>query len=432
MMRFANSVVFYPWLIGFALLGGLSPTVSAEPHRYALVVGVRSYPAAENLPTLNYTEADAHRVAEVLGAGGFDVTLMTQSHSRATKQDGLAPNAAFIRKQFSLLAKTPGLQADDLLVVVLNGHGIGLQSRANRKNVTFYFCPADASLQGLEYSEDVEQRQKNPEEFEQTNLIPIQELYQTLNQSAAGVKLLILDACRNDPTQEKLFRSANSVTRPPLPKPPKTMVAMFSCSAGQKAMEDPDLKHGVFTHFLLEAMTGKADANQDQRITIAELYDYVSRNTASFVRKKRSRAQMPEMVGSLQGGVPIARLKAERSPSEKKPEKGKNLAQTPADNTKKTRTLKEVASKGRSLSVTLDLSETGSITDVYDSHRGDSTKEVGLKDGAEVLVLSYDERSGRTQIQFVHKSKKITGWIEFGQKILVSPLTKQPATAVSP
>ncbi len=45
-----------------------------------------------------------------------------------------------------------------------------------------------------------------------------------------------------------------SVTRPTPVKPPGGVVAFFSCSEGEKAFEHAELKHGVFFHFVIEAM----------------------------------------------------------------------------------------------------------------------------------------------------------------------------------
>ncbi|GEM_PF-2828663 len=42
------------------------------------------------------------------------------------------------------------------------------------------------------------------------------------------------------------------MTRPPEKLRPGGAAILFSCSAGEKAFEDPELKHGVFFHFVIE------------------------------------------------------------------------------------------------------------------------------------------------------------------------------------
>ena len=41
------------------------------------------------------------------------------------------------------------------------------------------------------------------------------------------------------------------------PPTPKGVVALFSCSAKEKAYESDKLKHGVFFHYVIEALRGK-------------------------------------------------------------------------------------------------------------------------------------------------------------------------------
>ena len=56
-----------------------------------------------------------------------------------------------------------------------------------------------------------------------------------------------------------------SVTRPLKKRPPGGVAALFSCSEGQVAYEDDDLKHGVFFHFVIQGLKGKADEESGNR-----------------------------------------------------------------------------------------------------------------------------------------------------------------------
>ena len=58
--------------------------------------------------------------------------------------------------------------------------------------------------------------------------------------------------------------------------------------------------HGVFTHFLLEALKGSGDANGDGIVTFSEVYGYVS---ASVVSATQGR-QNPQRTGL--GDIPLA------------------------------------------------------------------------------------------------------------------------------
>ena len=50
-----------------------------------------------------------------------------------------------------------------------------------------------------------------------------------------------------------------SVTRPQTESVPEGIIALFSCKAGQKSYELPELGHGVFFYHLLDGWKGKAD-----------------------------------------------------------------------------------------------------------------------------------------------------------------------------
>ncbi len=69
-----------------------------------------------------------------------------------------------------------------------------------------------------------------------------------------------------------------------------------------KAKEDPELKHGIFTHYLLEGLkTGGADEDEDGLIYVNDLYEYAHSRTI-----KRS-SQSPVMKTQIEGKILIAK-----------------------------------------------------------------------------------------------------------------------------
>ena len=73
------------------------------------------------------------------------------------------------------------------------------------------------------------------------------------------------------------------------------------------SLELAELGHGLFTHYVLEGLKGKADGNGDGIVTVQELYEYVEREVA-----ERSRAvggsQHPVLKGELEGPLPLVQL----------------------------------------------------------------------------------------------------------------------------
>lgn len=284
-----------------------SPTATAEGKRYALIVGVKTYRPGQPLPELPFTENDASDLAKTLEAGGYQVTLMTQTVGRTEGKEVLAPLSDFIRDQLDAMLDNPFLTDEDVVIVALAGHGVQYELIEGdgdnaKKTPKFYFCPGDADIAKLKTANEVADRNR---------LLDLGELYDALNKCKAGGKLLLVDACRNDPTKPGVTRSLASATLPPLPPPPGGTAAFFSCSAHQKAFEDVELKHGVFFHHVIEALKGDADSSTakraaDGQITLSELSEHVSSSTYDYVRTKYSGAkQAPELKGEFRLTIPL-------------------------------------------------------------------------------------------------------------------------------
>ncbi|WP_296456186.1 SUMF1/EgtB/PvdO family nonheme iron enzyme [Rubinisphaera sp.] len=284
-----------------------SPAWGAK--RYALVVGVKTYRPGQPLPQLAYTENDAHELAKTLEAGGYDVTVMTQTQGRILGKEVFAPLSDYIRDQIAAILDNPFLKPDDLVLVALAGHGVKYDlidaDNPQQKTTRFYFCPADADILKVKSANDITDRNR---------LIDLGELYAALKTCRAGGKLLLVDACRNDPSKPGNSRLASS-TLPALPPPPGGSAAFFSCSENQLAFEDRDLQHGVFFHHVIKGLQGDADTSSasrpaDSQITIAELSEHVSASTYDFVRNKYNGArQAPELKGEFRLTIPLIELK---------------------------------------------------------------------------------------------------------------------------
>jgi uncharacterized caspase-like protein len=167
-----RSVSLFLFLFCIALLANIA-TSRAET-RVALVIGNARY---LNTPALSNPGNDATDIAEALAAVGFNVTLRVD----VTKRQFDAALA-----QFSRDAKKA-----DAALVYYAGHGMQFQGRN-------YVMPVDAELQ-----DEVSLR------YEMT---AVDDLKSAL-QASKGVKILVLDSCRDNPLAEKLARSITLTTR---------------------------------------------------------------------------------------------------------------------------------------------------------------------------------------------------------------------------
>ncbi len=82
---------------------------------------------------------------------------------------------------------------------------------------------------------------------------------------------------------------------------PSRRLSITAADTNEFSLEDSKWGgHGVFTHFLLEALEGKGDANGNGIVTFTEVFDYVSSN----VTRATQGRQNPQHAGL--GDVPLA------------------------------------------------------------------------------------------------------------------------------
>jgi len=278
-------------VLGSILAGSISRAqqpAGAKGTKYALLIGVQDYDVNE-LHKLNFAGADVTALARTLHEGGYDarnIVLMTQAvGARAARFLPLAQN---ICKELNLLLGD--LERDDTVLIAFAGHGVQFQGEDGA-----YFCPMDAKL------------------ADRSTLIALKEVYTKLEKCGAGLKVLLVDACRNDPRTKTARARAEvdleSVTRPQVIPPPGGVLAFFGCSAGEKTQENEELRHGVFFHFVNEGLKGEADLDHDSQVSPEELAQYAKKRVRDFVREKNGIRQMPELVGTTRDLSALVRIR---------------------------------------------------------------------------------------------------------------------------
>lgn len=254
-------------LVSFLLLAfGISSIETAfAGKKVAFLVGVNKY-KKPGFSSLSYAERDVDQMSKELESLGFEVSKLTGKDATKTNLD------TTIKK---LVAP---LSADDLILVMLAGHG---QQKAKGDA---FFCPYDAII-----SDD-------------STLFSLSKLLNETLAPNVGRKLLLIDACRNDPDPGRGRSAGIQGRRISLPE---ETVVMFSCRAGQQSFENDKLKQGIFTHCVLDALRGKAARNG--KISWSSLQLHVMEKMASTEIKKylpTGRKQTPIPAG----GVPFTIL----------------------------------------------------------------------------------------------------------------------------
>lgn len=256
-------------------------------HKYVFLVGVSKYDK-KSLRPLSYTLNDVFGLRDAMLDAGIprqNNVVMHDDYKQLESRNQI-PERGKVLEQLDLLLAEVSPQDD--LIVGLSGHGVQFQGEAKS-----YFCPADANLE------------------DRGSLIAFRALYDRLDECKARRKLLLVDACRNDP-QSDLSKTAtdlklNSITRPQLEAIPGGMVALFSCAPGQKSYEAPGLKHGVFFYHVIKAMNGAAD-NGDGNLSLDELITFAKRDTQTFVRRQLNAKQTPHFRGEFTGNCTLSRV----------------------------------------------------------------------------------------------------------------------------
>jgi caspase domain-containing protein len=259
-------------MIGGAILSMvLAPDVAWADKRVALIVGNSTY---QTVPRLPNPSRDATAVAKMFKDAGFDSVDIQLD----------VGNLEFKRsiRRFEALAD----QAD-IAVVYYAGHGLEIGG-------TNYLIPVDAKLASDRDAED--------------ETIPLERLVSSAD-GAKRLRLVILDACRDNPYISTMRRERKVATRAVTaglgrvePTNTDTLIA-YAAKAGSTA-DDGDGEHSPFTTSLLKNLT---IPGLDVRLAFGRVRDEVLKSTGN--------RQEPFVYGSL-GGSNISLVPAPPVPQE--------------------------------------------------------------------------------------------------------------------
>ena len=181
--------------------------------RKAVVIGMSDYGSNNRLDnTIN----DADDMADVLTRLGFEVTLLKNNDLRN------------LRTNLNNWYNT--IEGNDMAVFYFAGHGM----EVNGEN---YLVPIDAEL--------------NSQTDVQYNTLNVNQVLGNMDEKRVGMKLLILDACRDNPFKRGWSRGSDEKGLAQMRAPRGTYIA-FAASPGYTAQDGANynLKNGVFTFFL--------------------------------------------------------------------------------------------------------------------------------------------------------------------------------------
>ena len=120
-----------------------------------------------------------------------------------------------------------------------------------------------------------------------------------LNAAKPRSVTMFIDSCYSGSTRsgETLLASARPVALKASENPyPANFTVVSASSLDQISSSSPELKHGIFSFYLMKGLEGEADENKDGKITIAELQSYIA-DMVPRQALKMNRRQQPQLVG---------------------------------------------------------------------------------------------------------------------------------------
>jgi len=188
-------------------------------------------------------------------------------------------------------------QADDVEILGAFKNWLPLKSRKGQTDVYMFYSghglPSDdgASLYLLPHGVD--------RQFLDRTAIKQSELISALQAVNPRSVTLFMDACYSGQirTGETLLASARPIViQPKASGFPANFTVISASAPDQLASSSPELKHGVFSYFLMKGMEGEADLNKDGRITVEEMQSYL-KEAVGRKAMALNRTQQPQVVG---------------------------------------------------------------------------------------------------------------------------------------
>ena len=227
--------------------------------QFGVVIGVNAAGGSVKIPPLAYAEADASSIYDALTdevTGTFDpadtrLLLGSQATTRAVK--------AAVRE--AAISASPS----DILFVYFAGHALLPQTPPYEDP---FLLTADLDLEEIKH---------NPDEGLRMSFLR-RDVFEVM----PGSSFLILDCCHAGGFAE-LGRREPSVRSTALldvverlyERLPARQSALFACPPERSARESKELRHGVLTHHVLQALAG-AGASSDGSVSFDHLVRYVS------------------------------------------------------------------------------------------------------------------------------------------------------------
>jgi hypothetical protein len=196
-------------------------------------------------------------------------------------------------------AKVPTNVKEESVIFVLGLHGSVKDGKA------FLHFDDDRGLEGVTFEQVIKDLAASP--LAKKNVLLV--LEPALHRSNWATGMLHNDFVRKLKENEKL------ITDQP------NLLVLCASDADQVSWDSPEWRRTIFMHYLIEGLQGAADGNRDERVTPAELYEFVRKRVQEWSQANRGVLQTPILLGrnskeAREGLVQVKSAYKERTPDE--------------------------------------------------------------------------------------------------------------------
>ncbi len=244
---------------------------------WAVVVGINDYPHATKL---KYAVNDAKTFHRLL------VTQNKIPEENVTLLIDKAANLSSLRSTLGTKLKN-NAGKEDMVIIFFAGHGATEPDTLSPDGdgLEKYLLPYDA----------------DPDDLYAT-AIPMREISHIFSRIRAQRLVFIADSCYSGASGGRTVRMTGmraNISDAFLDRIARGRgtVIITASGANEVSVEKDELEHGVFTHYLIEGLQGKADTNKNGLITVDEAYSYVSER----VSRATGQEQHPIKKGAVEG-----------------------------------------------------------------------------------------------------------------------------------
>ena len=234
----------------------------------AIIIGVEKY---KRLPKANYADVDAQTFYDyakrALGVSTDKIRLLVNENAERTE----------IRRTLDAWLPSVVKQNSTEVFIFYSGHGL-----PSKSGDSLFFLPWDADK---DYLEDTAILQSK--------------FYDALIATKPKSVTVFLDACYSgiNKNGEAIIANARPLSLKAKAEAVPPNFSVFSASAADEiSQSSSELKHGLFSYYLMRGLEGEADSNHDGELSMTEMFDYL-KQSVEINSQLIGRKQSPTLAG---------------------------------------------------------------------------------------------------------------------------------------